>query len=108
GRCCQIFGRNLCRRIGPPVGYGTRGGAGAIPVPAARHRGPSGRRTGGGGTTDSMSLKHKEATPQVAARQENEDRMTVMLDIMADMIYEMRNMVAYQNRIMVEQSPPRL
>ncbi|KAL6001452.1 hypothetical protein ACLOJK_007190, partial [Asimina triloba] len=35
-------------RIRPLVGCGTRGGAGAVPVPAARHCGPFGRRTGGG------------------------------------------------------------
>ncbi|KAL6004020.1 hypothetical protein ACLOJK_004566, partial [Asimina triloba] len=29
-------------RLGPPVGCGTHGGAGAVPVLAARHRGPFG------------------------------------------------------------------
>ncbi|KAL5980498.1 hypothetical protein ACLOJK_028406 [Asimina triloba] len=35
----------------PPVGYAARSGAGAIPVPAAHHHGPSGHRTQRRGAT---------------------------------------------------------
>ncbi|KAL5994176.1 hypothetical protein ACLOJK_035048, partial [Asimina triloba] len=40
-----------------PMDYVARGGAGAIPAPAARHRGPSGRRTGGGALQSVMAPK---------------------------------------------------
>ncbi|KAL6000773.1 hypothetical protein ACLOJK_006499, partial [Asimina triloba] len=42
--------------FGPPMGCETCGGVGAVPVPAALHRGPFGHRTGGGALQLKSSL----------------------------------------------------
>ncbi|KAL6002052.1 hypothetical protein ACLOJK_037500, partial [Asimina triloba] len=41
----------------------------------------------------------REATPQVAASRGNEDKISAMIDIMADMMYQLRDVLARQNRV---------
>ncbi|KAL6009429.1 hypothetical protein ACLOJK_022658 [Asimina triloba] len=47
----------------------------------------------------------REMTPQVVVDRSNEDRMSVMIDIMADMMSQLRDVLARQNRAEVERSP---
>ncbi|KAL6001081.1 hypothetical protein ACLOJK_006808 [Asimina triloba] len=49
----------------------------------------------------------REMTPQVAVGRSNKDRMSVMIDIIADMMSRLRDVLARQNRAEVGRSPPR-
>ncbi|KAL6003095.1 hypothetical protein ACLOJK_023318, partial [Asimina triloba] len=49
----------------------------------------------------------REMTQQVAVGRSNEDRMSVMIDIMDDMMSQLRDVLARQNRAEVKRSPPR-
>ncbi|KAL5980959.1 hypothetical protein ACLOJK_028879 [Asimina triloba] len=49
-------------------------------------------------------LSGREATSQVATGRGTKDRMTAMIDVMTDMMYEMRNVLTRQNRVEVERS----
>ncbi|KAL5986359.1 hypothetical protein ACLOJK_014692, partial [Asimina triloba] len=49
----------------------------------------------------------REMTPQVAVGRSNKDRMSMMIDIMVDMMTQLRDVLARQNRAEVERSPPR-
>ncbi|KAL6004273.1 hypothetical protein ACLOJK_004820 [Asimina triloba] len=49
----------------------------------------------------------RDATPQVVTGQGNEDEMSAMINIMADMMYQLREVLSQQNRAGVERSPPR-
>ncbi|KAL5994092.1 hypothetical protein ACLOJK_034963, partial [Asimina triloba] len=49
----------------------------------------------------------RDAAPQVVAGRGNEDRISVMIDIMADMMSRLRDVLVRQNRAEVKQSSPR-